>query len=127
MAYLKLILIAAYSVSIATYCISALRDITSVKHPKTILEWYSAIILPVASILGGVFHYFDLHLNFVLWYICLAVWITAIIAFVFELRDLQDLDERPTLGTVLFGLLLIGIFFGPGLFLAGAWLFGSVE
>lgn len=123
MVYFKFILLAVYAFGVFAFCISTLRDVKSIKKPKSILGWYGAIILPLLSALAAFVHFFNPSLNSVGWYACLAVWISAWIAFFFELRDLQDHDEKVTLTTVVFGLLLIGLIFGPGLFLGGAWLF----
>lgn len=123
MTFLKLILLAVYAVGVASFCISSLRDVKSTKKPKSVLGWYGAIILPLLSALGAFAHFFNPTLPPAVWYVCLGIWISAWLAFFFELRDLQDHDEKVTLITIIFGLFLIGLVFGPGLFLGGAWLF----
>jgi len=123
MVVLKFILLAVYAVSVITFCVSTLCDIKSTKRPKTYLAWYGAIILPLVSTFGGFAHYFDWSISPTAWYICLSIWLSAWLAFFLELRDLEDHDTPVTVVTVLSGLFLIGLFFGPGLFLTGAWLF----
>jgi hypothetical protein len=129
MVYFKLILLTIYSIGVITFCISTLRDVKSTKKPKNFLEWYGAIILPIASVIGVFAHHFELQVLPTTWNICFTIWLTACVAFFLELRDLRDHDEKVTMVTVMFGLFLIGLIFGPGLFLGGAWLFeiGATE
>jgi hypothetical protein len=129
MVYFKLILLTIYSIGVITFCISTLGDVKSTKKPKSFLDWYGAIILPIASVIGVFAHYFALQVLPTTWDICFTIWLTACVAFFLELRDLRDHDEKVTIVTVLFSLCLIGLIFGPGLFLGGAWLFeiGATE
>lgn len=123
MLYLKLALLLIYSLGVTAFCVSSLRDIKSSHRPKSIFDWYCALILPIVAILGGVAHYFNPTVLAAVWYVALAIWLTACVAFFVELRDLQDHDSKVTIGTIVFGLFLIGLLFGPGLYLMAAWLF----
>lgn len=123
MLYLKLALLLIYSLGVTAFCVSSLRDIKSSHRPKSIFDWYCALILPIVAILGGFAHYFNPTVPAAVWYVALAIWLTACVAFFVELRDLQDHDSKVTIGTIVFGLFLIGLLFGPGLYLMAAWLF----
>jgi ABC-type uncharacterized transport system permease subunit len=123
MSYLKIVLLLIYSIAVVKFCYSSLRDIKSAHRPKSILDWYCALILPIVAALGGFAHYFNPTLPDWAWYAAVTIWVSACIAFFYELRDLRQNDEKVTIFTVLFGLLLIGLLFGPGIYLMAAWLF----
>ena len=112
------ILLAFYGVMSVAYCISTLRR--THQELKSGLDWFFAIILPLACCLGVFGYVFDAGKT--LAWIYLPILVLGISGAMWEMRDIRKLEGGLNVRNVILGLLMVSIMFGIGLFFGLLWL-----
>jgi hypothetical protein len=118
----KFFLLIVYACGLTYFCLSTLRDPAQRKKINGLFSWYCAIVLPLACIAGPFFHLFEPVASLTGKYLALFFWCSAIVALLWETRDVKDLEGGASLKNLFAALFLATFMFGPGLFLGAAWL-----
>ena len=119
---MMLILLILYAFGISFFCLNTLLDPEERAEIRGPLAWHFAIVLPIITIAGGFLHYFEPAVSSSMYYGFLVLWLSALAAVVYEVSTLETFEGGVTPSSVLLGILMLGILFGPGLFLGSVWL-----
>ena len=118
----KIFLLMVYACGLTYFCLSTLRDPIQRRKIDSLFSWYCAIVLPVVCVSGPFFHLFEPLPTVTGKYPALFFWVSAIVALLWETRDIKDVEGGVNLKNLIAALLLATFMFGPGIFLGAAWL-----